>query len=294
MQKIRWVFAGALLLFFPLHGLAQQLAKHIAYAASPDGIIGFLEFRPADYGSQHHPLIIFLHGTDERGNGRPSVIQPVASNGIPRLCAAGATMKFTVKDQHYSFVVLSPQLSRQYGAWQPFYVKAMIDYAKNNLDIDTNRIYVTGLSLGGGGVWAAITHSLDLTRSIAAAAPVCGTQDMTDSNFCAFIGSTHLPIWAFHSIDDRAVPVQATEHAEVLGNICRLMPSIKISYFPSGGHVRTWLNAYDTGHVSFLLKGGGKQAPGPNLYEWFLLHTRSTIASTAKKKKVQQKARHAQ
>jgi hypothetical protein len=53
--------------------------------------------------------------------------------------------------------------------------------------------------------------------------------------------------------------------------------------------VRTWLNAYDTGHVNFVLKGGSKQAPGPNLYEWFLLHTRSANAAPAKKKKTQQK-----
>ncbi len=273
MQKIPRICINALLLFLTLHSGAQQVAKRIPYRASPEGIIGFLEFRPADYGSQHHPLIIFLHGTDERGSGRPSEIQSVAINGIPRLCASGASMQFTVNKQTSSFVVLSPQLSKQYGAWQPFYIKEMIDYAKKNLDIDTNRIYVTGLSLGGGGVWSAITYTAGLTRSIAAAAPVCGTQDMTDSNFCSIIGATHLPIWAFHSVDDRSVPVQATEHAEVLGNICKLTPSIKISYYQAGGHVRTWLNAYDTGHVRVLLKGGVKPAPGPNLYEWFLQHT---------------------
>jgi predicted peptidase len=291
MQTTR-VFISLLLFFFSLQSNAQQVAKRIPYRASPDGIIGFLEFRPADYGSQHHPLIIFLHGTDERGSGRPSEIQAVAANGIPRLCAAGASMKFTIKAQSGSFVVLSPQLSRQYGAWQPFYVKEMIDYAKKNLDIDTNRIYVTGLSLGGGGVWAAITSSAALTGSIAAAAPVCGTQDMTDSNFCRLIGAAHLPIWAFHSVDDRSVPVQSTEHAEVLGNICKLQPSIKISYYQAGGHARAWLNAYDTGHVQVLLKGAVKPPPGPNLYEWFLqhtlldkTHTAAVKTSSSKKKK---------
>lgn len=273
MPGIPRICISALLLFFSLQGPAQQVAKHIPYRASPEGSIGFLEFRPADYGSQRHPLIIFLHGTEERGNGRASEIQSVAANGIPRLCAAGASMQFTVGKQTSSFVVLSPQLSRQYGAWQPFYVMEMIAYAKKNLAIDINRIYITGLSLGGGGVWSAITHSAALTRSIAAAAPVCGTQDMTDSNFCSLLGDAHLPIWAFHSVDDRSVPVQTTEHAEVLGNICKLHPAIKISYYQAGGHVRTWLNAYDTGHVQVLLKGGVKPAPGPNLYEWFLQHT---------------------
>lgn len=291
MQKIPGTCINLLLLFLMLHGSAQQVAKRIPYRASPEGIIGFLEFRPADYGSQRHPLIIFLHGTDERGSGRPSEIQSVATNGIPRLCAAGASMQFTVNKQTSSFVVLSPQLSRQYGAWPSFYVREMIDYAKKTLDIDSNRIYVTGLSLGGGGVWTAITSSLALTTKIAAAAPVCGTQDMIDSNFCSIIGAAHLPVWAFHSVDDRSVPVQTTEHAEVLGNICRLTPSIKISYYQAGGHVRTWLNAYDTGHVRVLLKAGVKPAPGPNLYEWFLQHTllnrtKATLVKTNSSKKI--------
>ena len=253
----------------------EQTAKRIVYRPSPDGIIGFLEFRPADYGSQKHPLIIFLHGTEERGTGRPAEIQAVAANGIPKLCASGASMQFTYDKHPYSFVVLSPQLSRQYGVWKAFYVKELIEYAKKNLEIDTNRIYVTGLSLGGGGVWAAITHNAPLTGSIAAAAPVCGTQDTEDSNFCDILGDTHLPIWAFHSMDDKAVPVQTTQHAEVLGSICRLSPAMKITYYLSGGHSKAWLNAYDTGHIAVKVKGGGTFTAKPNLYEWFLQHTRS-------------------
>ena len=130
---------------------SQQVAKSIPYPSSPDGVIGFLQFTPKDYGSQKHPLIIFLHGIGERGNGTTQ-INSVANNGTPNLCANGATMRFTVGGQTSSFVVISPQLSGQYGYWPTFYVKEMIKYAKANLLIDTNRIYVTGLSLGGGGV----------------------------------------------------------------------------------------------------------------------------------------------
>ena len=167
-------------------GFAQQVAKTIPNSTTPEGLIGFLEFRPSDYGSQKHPLIIFMHGIGERGNGTTQV-NSVAANGIPNLCANGATMRFTVGGVTSSFVVLSPQLSTWYGSWDPLYVREMIKYAKANLQIDTNRIYVTGLSLGGGGVWRAITdapggdYSFDAT--IAAAAPVCGTQEETDANF---------------------------------------------------------------------------------------------------------------
>ncbi len=75
--------------------IGQQVAKTIPYAGSPTGIIGFLQFTPSDYGSQKHPLIIFMHGTGERGNGTTD-IQNVTANGIPNLTAHGASMRFTV------------------------------------------------------------------------------------------------------------------------------------------------------------------------------------------------------
>ena len=268
------------LLLSSLTPRAQQVAKQMPYAASPDGIIGFLEFKPADYTKGLHPLIIFLHGWGERGNGS-SQLHLVTASGIPQYCAHGASMQFTVAGQRSSFIVLSPQLSRQYGAWPVDYVVKMIDYAKQNLRVDTTRIYVTGLSLGGGGTWAAITTSTRLTTMIAAAAPVCGTQDMIDSNFCATIGASHLPVWAFHSLDDKTVLVNATQHAEALANNCQLSPAMKLSYYPSGGHMYAWLKAYDTGHATVKIKGKPATPKQLNLYEWLL--SNATGAGTRKR-----------
>jgi ribosomal protein L14/predicted esterase len=267
------------LIVFQSSLFSQQVAKTIPNSTSPDGLIGFLEFRPSDYGTQLHPLIIFLHGIGERGNGT-SQINAVTSNAIPKFCAAGATMRFTVGGQTSSFVVLSPQLSVQYGGWPTFYVKEMIKYAKANLQIDPNRIYVTGLSLGGGGIWNVITdapngdYSFDGT--IAAAAPVCGTQEETDANVCSTIAANHLPVWAFHSMDDGTVGVGATQHAEILMSWCAgINPPGKFTYYQSGGHGGAWINAYDTGHITRTVNGGGSFTANPNLYEWFLSNTRS-------------------
>ena len=264
--------------------LSQQVAKSIPYPASPDGLIGFLQFTPPDYGTQQHPLIIFLHGIGERGNGT-SQINSVANNGTPYYCARGASMRFTANGQTSSFVVLSPQLSTQYGYWPTYYVKEMINYAKANLQIDPNRIYVTGLSLGGGGVWRLITDTYNFDHtfdaSIAAAAPVCGTQEETDADFCSTIGTNHLPVWAFHSMDDGTVGVGATQHAEILANMCGVTPKMKFTYYQSGGHVGAWLNAYDTGHITRTLSDGSSFTANPNLYEWFLSNTRSTTAPPA-------------
>ncbi len=259
---------------------SQQVAKSIPYPASPDGVIGFLQFTPKDYGTQQHPLIIFLHGIGERGNGT-SQINAITANAIPKFCAAGATMSFTVGGQTSSFVVLSPQLSVQYGYWPPYYITEMIKYAKANLQIDPNRIYITGLSLGGGGIWRAITDApggdYSFDASIAAAAPVCGTQDEIDGNVCSTIAANHLPVWAFHSMDDGTVGVGATQHAEILMSWCTgINPAGKFTYYQSGGHSGAWINAFDTGHITRTVSGGGSFTANPNLYEWFLMHTRST------------------
>ncbi len=280
---VKAFLSAAILLSLCLSVFSQQSARTIPNSTSPDGLIGFLEFKPKDYGSQKHPLIIFLHGIGERGNGT-SQINSVANNAIPYYCARGASMKFTVAGQTSSFVVLSPQLSSQYGYWPTFYVREMIKYAKANLQIDPDRIYITGLSLGGGGTWRMITDSenWDYTfdAGIAAAAPVCGTQEENDANFCKTIGDNHLPVWAFHAMDDGTVGVGATQHAQILANNCNVTPAAKFTYYQSGGHAGAWIYAYDTGHITTPVSGGGSFTANPNLYEWFLSNKRNTGTST--------------
>src|SRR5450432_4583704 len=261
---------------------SQQVAKSIPNSTSPDGIIGFLQFTPSDYGTQKHPLIIFMHGIGERGNGSTQ-LNSITANAIPKFCAAGASMRFTVNGQTSSFVVLSPQLSVSYGSWPTYYVKEMIKYAKANLQIDPNRIYVCGLSLGGGGVWDVITEApggdYSFDGTIAAAAPVCGTQEESDANFCNTIGANHLPVWAFHSMDDGTVNVGATQHAQILASMCGNTPASKFTFYQSGGHGGAWIHAYDTGHITVPVVVNGVVSnftASPNLYEWFLSNTRGT------------------
>lgn len=284
---VKSIVYAVVLLMFSLSAFCQQVAKTIPNSTSPDGRIGFLEFKPSDYGTQNHPLIIFLHGIGERGNGTTQ-INNVTANAIPKFCSRGATMRFTVAGQTSSFVVLSPQLSTSYGYWPTFYVKEMIKYAKANLQIDPNRIYITGLSLGGGGIWGNITDGYEpgFDAGIAAAAPVCGTQQEDDAMFCSTIGVNNLPIWAFHSMDDGTVNVGATQHAEILAKNCGLNPAAKFTYYQTGGHGGAWINAYDTGHITKTINVNGVLSSftaNPNLYEWFLSNTRSitTPAYTA-------------
>jgi predicted peptidase len=122
-------------------------------------------------------LIIFLHGIGERGNGSTE-LNRVLTNAIPKYINAGHNMRFTsLSGVPETFLVLSPQLNASYGTWQNIYVDEMLKYAKANMSIDTNRIFLTGLSLGGGGVWKYTSTSLANASTFASIAVTCGICD---------------------------------------------------------------------------------------------------------------------
>ncbi len=162
----------------------------------------------------------------------------------------------------------------------------MINYAKANLSIDTNRIYVTGLSLGGGGVWTYAFESYANAAQVAAVSIASGTDYGNDPNACASAGAANLPIWAFHCEDDGTVQVNALQHIMLTLNIgCGgYTPAPRYTYYVSGGHGGAWNNMYDTGHItravdSSQVKAGASTnvnfTANPNMYEWFLMHTRA-------------------
>jgi predicted peptidase len=78
----------------------------------------------------------------------------------------------------------------------------IVDRLRREFNIDERRIYVTGQSMGGAGVWNVITHRPGF---FAAAAPCCGSISMDDGS-----GSIHTPLWAFHGGSDGVVPVSAS------------------------------------------------------------------------------------
>jgi poly(3-hydroxybutyrate) depolymerase len=258
----RWLLPASLLVFSANYLEAQQIPKGLT--ASNGQFIGFYEFKPYNYNStsNKHPLIVFLHGVGERGNGTTELGR-VLANAIPKYCANGATMTFTHNGQQESFMVLSPQLSTSYGQWEPFHVEEMIKYAKQNLRVDTNRIYLCGLSLGGGGTWKYATTSAAFAKGLAAIAPVCATNESV--TYC-HIAQQNLPVWAFHAEDDGTVGVGNTRY--VINQINNCNPGVppKATYYPDGGH-GIWDRAFDMGHTW--------QSP-VNVYEWFLSNTRAT------------------
>jgi predicted esterase len=243
---------------------SQQVARSLT--ASTGLFIGFLEYKPVNYDPTHkYPLIIFLHGIGERGNGTTD-LPNVMANAIPKYINAGHTMTFTsLSGVQETFLVLSPQLSTAYGSWQNIYVDEMLKYARANLSIDTNRIFLCGLSLGGGGTWKYATASTANAGTFASIMVTCGTCEW--SNMCN-LSNVNLPVWAFHATDDGTVPVSCTNNAINMMMSCNPTVVPLKTIFPNGNHW-IWDRSFDTVHAY----------QNPNVYEWFLGQGRNLPAN---------------
>ncbi|HYF61552.1 MAG TPA: alpha/beta fold hydrolase [Herpetosiphonaceae bacterium] len=155
--------------------------------------LGYYEYLPEGYGGgQRYPLIIFFHGIGERGNGN-SELPWVLRLGPPRMIDRGAS---------FPAIVISPQLPMQQYAWKSEITAPFVDYILKHYSVDRARVYITGLSLGGGGAWIYAKNHPDL---VAAVVPICGTE--SSAGYGALAG---IPLWAFHSEGDQTVTYDKT------------------------------------------------------------------------------------
>lgn len=212
---------------------------------------GYYQAIPTRYDSsaKKYPLILFVHGIGELGTDLSKMLRA----GLPRLINKKAfPADFELNGEHFSFIVISPQFKK----WPTNDdVNSVLKYAEKKFRVDTSRIYVTGLSMGGGVTWE---FSSQYGASVAAIVPICGGSS-PDSKRAAKIASFNLPVWAFHNDDDPTVPVSFTR--DYVSKINSFQPSVKAKYttWPTGGH-DAWTKAYDP-----ATKVGGK-----NMYEWML------------------------
>jgi len=263
-KALLFLFTILPLLFF-FDASSQQVARSMTYNSNN---IPFWVYRPVGYNPNgQYPLIIFLHGYGERGPDNGDSLYKVKGLGIPNYIENGEKMAFTVDNKTDTFLVLSPQLFWWLGSWEPYYVDAMLQWAHDSLAVDFNRVYLTGLSLGGGGTWRYVCTSSANPPKFAAIAPVCGTPEYSSTGLCDLV-QANTPVWAFHGIDDNVVPVSATNNAFDLIAQCNppsTYDSIRTIYPPGPGHF-IWDFAYDRTH----------NRQNPNLFEWFLSHSRAS------------------
>jgi len=251
------------LLFLPLLLSAQRTPRMVS---GPGGNkVGFYQFLPPGYSQTSplkHPLIIFLHGIGEKGMGMEPDLDKLNCCGIPYIIKSGGSMQFTWMGKTESFVVLYPQLASKYGTWQTYYVKELIKYARKNLNIDSNRIFLTGLSLGGGGTWVYASASVTNAKTLAGIVPVVSPCFMT--NGCN-IASANLPVLTIHALDDVMANPICTINAIKSINDCGAQAIPNMIMYTTGGHYIWRLRAYDTAYNYF----------NPNVFEWMLAQNRS-------------------
>jgi predicted peptidase len=195
-----------------------------------EGGYRYLLFIPKGYnasGMERWPLLIFLHGSGERG----ADINVVKKHGPPMLVE---------KDPAFPFIVISPQLPEQStGAgefWPIAPLEAILDHALKTLRIDRSRVYLTGLSLGGIATWDWGTAH---PEHFAALAPVAAFGD--PKRAC---NAKDVPIWAFHGDHDDVVDTRGDfEMVDALKK-CGSDPAPRLTIYPNTDHW-SWVPAYN-------------------------------------------------
>jgi len=198
----------------------------------------YLLYLPKGYGEkeQQWPMILFLHGAGERG----SDLEIVKKHGPP---------KIVKNKKDFPFIVVSPQCPQD--KWWPDKVEVLIkllDDIVSRYRVDEQRVYLTGLSMGGYGTW---TLAAACPERFAAIAPICGGGKRFMANRIKDV-----PVWAFHGAKDKVV--SAKESEEMVDAIKARGGDAKLTVYPDAGH-DSWTATYNN----------------QELYDWFLKHRRS-------------------
>lgn len=202
-------------------------------------ITDYLLYLPDGYDENSYgswPLILFLHGSGERGDS----LGLVQKNGIPKLIVEGKS---------FPFIIASPQCPEG-RRWSSDDLNLLLDELIRNNNVDVDRIYLTGLSMGGFGTWDLASRN---PERFAAIAPVCGggNPDLA----CRL---KEIPAWVFHGAKDEIVfPYQSERMVNAL-KACG--GQVKYTVYPEANH-DSWTDAYSN----------------PELYSWFLKQKRKNI-----------------
>lgn len=231
--------------------VSPAVANLTAHDFSTTETSRYLLFLPKNYSPNtavHWPAILFLHGIGESGTN----VWAAAKHG---------PVKFIEKHPDFPFILVAPQCAAG-QKWSDQLVLKILDDVVSRYAVDTNRIYLTGLSMGGFGVWSLATT---YPERFAAVAPVCGGGDTLGFIVCTSRGKgaalRNLPFWAFHGAKDAIVPVSESERmvAALKAHGCT---NVKLTIYPQTDH-DAWTETYNNAA----------------LYDWFLEYEKISPAS---------------
>ncbi len=202
----------------------------------------YLLHLPRDYEAdpeRRRPMILFLHGAGERGDD----LEQVKVHGIPKVAEA----------LDLPFIAVSPQCP--VDTWWSDHLDALdllIDDVAARYAADPDRLYLTGLSMGGYGTWHLAAVYPD---RFAAIAPICG-GGAWHAGFPGRVATLKaVPTWVFHGAKDRVVPPR--ESRRLVRALQAAGGDVRLTLYPEAGH-DSWTETYEN----------------PELYAWFLSHRR--------------------
>ncbi len=247
-----WIAALLGLALTAVPAVARTKAPLIVEGQTPQpaiepGSYRYQLFLPRGYRAEPartYPLLVFLHGSGERGDD----IARVKIHGPPKIAD---------RDPAFPFVTVSPLLSADQD-WDIAALDRLVDHVAKTYRIDPARIYLTGLSRGGHASWR---WAIAQPTRFAAVAPVAGRGNPGEA--CRLMD---LPVWAFHGDRDDVV---APEGSFAMARAIRACGGrdIRLTIYPDLGH-NSWDPAYDD----------------PALYAWLLDHKRPSPPITDKDK----------
>jgi predicted peptidase len=243
------------LVSLPADGGGKHLAFIQGETASP---YGYYIYLPEGYEKSpvNYPTLVFLHGIGECGNSAKDAasLELVLVHGPPHMVDIGEW------DPPCPMIVASPQTLVE--EWQPEKVDEFIRYITDNYPVNEKRIYITGLSMGGDGVFSYISKMGEKSL-VAAAVAICGEGDAEAAENAA------VPIWIFHGELDEDVPLQTAK--DMVEGFIRA-PEVKLTVYPDIEH-GAWSETYSSEGMG---TESNKYDPFDiSIYEWMLMYSLS-------------------
>ncbi|HEX5154083.1 MAG TPA: carbohydrate-binding protein [Parafilimonas sp.] len=253
--------------------IGRQLADQypISNNAKTDG----LTWLPADYYSTNtsYPLIIFLHAAGETGDGIPGLYN-LLHVGLPRKISEGWDPQAVnpADGKTYQFIVVSPQAPSKSG-WSYSYthVKNILPDVIKRYRVDTKRIYLIGISAGGGGTWSSVTNDSNFTKKFAAILPVSSTgvnnPFIEYPNIKYISGKYGVKVWTVCGTKD-AWNYTAINYVNII-NTAKPAPAVPALFtgIPGYGHdTSLWKMVFDPSWRNNSIN--------LNFYEWMLQYQR--------------------
>ena len=267
LKTQRIVTAAILFFLFSLSNLHAQThtARYNTSMVSNSG--GYYEYLPEGYSTstEKYPVIVFIHGMYEKGNGGTSELPRILGFGLPKKIKYGYFPKsFTVNGKVERFVVISPQFR---GSPTTEDINGIINYVLNKYRVDPARVYLTGLSMGGAATWNFAGNASYNTK-VAAIVPICGSTSYTTEKATNIVRAG-IKVWATHNKYDDVVHYSKTSGWVNAINNAGSVVNAKSSIWARSGH-DAWSRTYDAGY----------KEDNKNIFEWMLQFRRGSTTTT--------------